>query len=66
MKAWPSGEKPEVAPGSGWRKIRTKVRPAFSITRREATFAAIASAVTRWTPNSVKPLRISARDPSVA
>jgi hypothetical protein len=52
--------------GHSWRNVRTYLSPAFSITRREAVFTAIVSATTRRTPSSVKPLRIRAREPSVA
>jgi hypothetical protein len=46
--------------------VRTKRRPAFSITRRDALFTAIVEAYTRSAPSSPKALSINALDPSVA
>ena len=57
---------PSIGYGQSAWKVRTRVRPAFSITCREAACTTIVSATTRCTPKSVKPLLISARDPSVA
>ena len=57
---------PGTDTGQSATKARTRRIPDFSITLREAVFTAMVEATTRCTPNSVNPLAIRARDPSVA
>src|SRR5919205_1494371 len=57
---------PGMDTGQSATNSRTRRIPDFSMTRREAVFTAMVEATTRCTPNSMKPLAISARDPSVA
>src|SRR5689334_18417518 len=52
--------------GQGERNVRASLKPAFSMTRLEAVWAASVEATTHWTPSSVKPLRTNARETSVA
>jgi hypothetical protein len=62
----PACSAPSMESGQSKKKVRTNYRPAFSMTRREATLTAIVLANTRRTPYSLKPFWISAREPSVA